>query len=161
MSVNRELPHILVLPEDDANRQIAIGFQLGLDLLRQRGMQVLKPAGGWMKVIETFESDHIAGMDLYSKRLLLLVIDFDGEPGRLAFVKNRIPRHLLDRVFVLGTLSQPEKLKAAGLGAYEEIGAKIANGCRDEGNPVWRHELLLHNTGELDRLSPRLRAILF
>jgi hypothetical protein len=29
--VNRYLPHVLVLPEDDANRQIANGFVLDLD----------------------------------------------------------------------------------------------------------------------------------
>lgn len=28
MSVNRARPHVLVLPEDDANRQIAVGFEL-------------------------------------------------------------------------------------------------------------------------------------
>ena len=28
MSVNRHQPHVFVLPEDDANRQMAIGFIL-------------------------------------------------------------------------------------------------------------------------------------
>jgi len=31
MSVNGHLPHVLVLPEDDANRQLANGFVLDLD----------------------------------------------------------------------------------------------------------------------------------
>lgn len=31
MSVNKYKPHVLVLPEDDANRQLANGFLLGLE----------------------------------------------------------------------------------------------------------------------------------
>ena len=45
MSVNRHKPHLLVLPEDDANRQLARGFELELST---RQFQVLQPAGGWL-----------------------------------------------------------------------------------------------------------------
>lgn len=33
MSVNKERPHVLILPEDDANRQLANGFQLDFALM--------------------------------------------------------------------------------------------------------------------------------
>ena len=36
MSVNKYLPHVLVLPEDDANRQLANGFLLDPNLLDRR-----------------------------------------------------------------------------------------------------------------------------
>ena len=42
MSVNKERPHVYVLPEDDANRQLAKGFQLQVDQ-NERQMQVLRP----------------------------------------------------------------------------------------------------------------------
>ncbi len=42
MSVNRHLPHVFVLPEDGANRQLAKGFHLEVDWTRQRQMQVLE-----------------------------------------------------------------------------------------------------------------------
>lgn len=45
MSVNFYKPHVLVLPEDDANRQIAIGFLLDPGL-KQRNIQILTPSGG-------------------------------------------------------------------------------------------------------------------
>ena len=118
MSANREKPHVLVLPEDDANRQIAIGFQLRLDWFVQRQIQVLPPAGGWNKALETFESDHIGSMDRNPKRFLVLLIDFDCDDGRLDRAKYSIPHQLEDRVFVLGAWSSPEKLRSAGLGSY-------------------------------------------
>lgn len=161
MSVNRELPHVLVLPEDDANRQIANGFQLALDWQHERRLQVLAPAGGWNRVFDAFESDHIREMERNSNRFMVLLIDFDGDAGRLQRSKGRIPPHLAERVLVLGAWTEPEKLKNAGLGTYEEIGAKLANDCRDESNTIWSHELLRHNAGELNRLSAQVRSILF
>ena len=43
MSVNVYNPHVLVLPEDDANRQIANGFLLEPSI-KHRNIQVLTPA---------------------------------------------------------------------------------------------------------------------
>lgn len=40
--VNKYLPHVFVLPEDDANVQLANEFHLQVNQLRQ--MQVLEPA---------------------------------------------------------------------------------------------------------------------
>lgn len=45
--MNRFKPHLLVLPEDDANRQIAVGFLLE-PALRLRSIQILPPARGWL-----------------------------------------------------------------------------------------------------------------
>lgn len=41
-----QMPHVLVLPEDDANRQLANGFLLD-GFLSGRQMLVLEVAGGW------------------------------------------------------------------------------------------------------------------
>ncbi len=48
MSVNKYLPHVFVLPEDDANRQLASGFHLQVPWDRQRQMQVLS-SGWWLE----------------------------------------------------------------------------------------------------------------
>jgi len=45
MSVNKYQQHVLVLPEDDANRQLEIGFLLD-PLLIDRRIDVLEVAGG-------------------------------------------------------------------------------------------------------------------
>jgi hypothetical protein len=161
VSVNKRRPHVFVLPEDGANRQLARGFQLEVDWTRQRQMQVLEEADGWIAVLERFDSDHVAGMESNAHRFMVLLIDLDGKQERLQHVKSRIPGHLTDRVFVLGTLSEPEALKSAGLGTYEAIGFAMARDCREETDTIWGHDLLRHNAGELARLRERVRPILF
>jgi hypothetical protein len=160
MSVNKYQPHVLVLPEDDANRQLANGFLLDLNL-SNRSIQVLEEVGGWHEVLERFITDHVAGMERYPGRFMVLLIDFDGKEDRLQNAKARIPDHLTDRVYVLGAWSEPEALKRAGLGSYEAIGLALARDCREETNATWGHDLLRHNTSEVDRLRDRVRPVLF
>ncbi len=107
---SKYLPHILILPEDDADRQIAVGFILdpGVD---QRRIQVLPPAGGWLKVLESFEKNHVADLRRFADRVVVMVIDFDGHEDRLDQAKNRIPAELQDRVFFLGARTEPEAIK--------------------------------------------------
>jgi hypothetical protein len=52
-SANKYAPHVLVLPEDDANSDIANGFVLHV-ALDSRAIQVLRCAGGWAKVRDAF-----------------------------------------------------------------------------------------------------------
>jgi hypothetical protein len=159
--VNKERPHILVLPEDGANSQLANGFLLGVDLNRQRQMKVLAEAGGWRHVLHIFESDHIAEMNRYTHRFMILLIDFDGQQDRLADVLPIIPDNLTDRVFVLGTLTEPEDLKREERISYEAIGSKLAQDCREDIYTTWGHNLLQHNERELNRLRECVRSILF
>src|SRR5262249_13953650 len=159
MSVNRYQPHVLVLPEDDANRQLANGFLLDQSL-STRKIQVLEEAGGWNEVLNRFRSDHIIEMHRYPHRFMVLLIDFDGREDRLDNAKAIIPDHLKDRVFILGTWSEPEALRQ-DLGSYETIGLKMAKDCREETDTTWGHNLLRHNASELDRLRMHVRPILF
>jgi len=160
MSVNKDKPHVLILPEDSANRQLATGFLLEVDLTRQRQMQVLVEAGGWHHVPHLFKSEYVKGIESYPARFMILLIDFDNDAERLNKARDVIPDHLNDRVFVLGVLSEPEDLKTA-LGSYETVGSKLAQDCREETYATWNHELLQHNESELDRLRERVRSILF
>ncbi len=157
--VNRHRPHVLVLPEDDANRQIANGFLLD-PLLRPRNIHVLEEVGGWLEVIDRFNLDHTADMEKYPDRYMVLLIDFDDKPERLQAIMQRIPDTVSARVFVLGSLGDPEELRKK-LGSYETIGRALAKDCREGTYQTWRHELLKHNQPELDRLTSPLRPILF
>jgi hypothetical protein len=161
MSVNEHQPHVLVLPEDRANLQLANGFHLEVPWHRQRQMQVLRVAGGWNEVLNRFESVHAMKMERCQYRSMVLLIDFDGKQERLAEAKAKIPAPLADRVFILGALSKPEALKQANLGSYERIGRALAKDCREGTNTIWGHELLQHNASELDRLREHVRPILF
>jgi hypothetical protein len=159
--INRYQAHILVLPEDDANSQLANGFLLDLDQSALTKIQVLPEAGGWGAVLDNFRSDHVAAMELFTERYMVLLMDFDGDVGRVDHVKQKIPDHLIDRVFILGARTEPEALKRAGLGHYETIGRKLAEDCRQETDNTWGHDLLRHNANELDRLRQRVRPLLF
>ncbi|MCI0488072.1 MAG: hypothetical protein L0229_15890 [Blastocatellia bacterium] len=161
MSVNKNLPHVFVLPEDAANRQLAEGFRLEVDSTRYRQMDVLEVARGWHQVLHLFKSDHVAEMYRYSQRFMVLLIDFDGQQDRLNTAKATIPDDLTDRVFILGVWKEPEDLKRAKLGSYETIGSRLAQDCRDDEYTTWEHDLLRHNKDELDRLREHVRPILF
>jgi hypothetical protein len=139
MSVNNHVRHVLVLPEDDANRQLANGFQLD-HALDTRRMQVLGVAGGWVKVVDSFKEEHIPVMDRNANRYMVLLIDCDKRGDRLDKVRAEIPERLKERVFVLGAWTKPEELRQA-LGPYDV--------------------LLRHNAGELERLREHVRPILF
>lgn len=160
MSPNKDRPHVLVLPEDDANRQLANGFWLQVDWNRQRQMQVLRVAGGWRKALTLFTSVHAQEMDNYPTQFVVLLIDLDGDASRLENAKAVIPERLAERVFVLSTLTDPEALKP-DLGPPEEIGAAIARDCREQTNEICAHRLLQHNADELARLREYVRPILF
>jgi len=161
VSVNKYQPHVFVLPEDDANRQLANGFLLDYALSnRRRLIQVLEEVGGWTEVLERFKSDHVFEMDRNPNRFMVLLIDFDGREDRLDVAKAAIPDQLTDRVFVLGSKTKPEDLRPT-LGSYETIGKALANDCRNDTYTTWAESLLQHNAGELARLREHVRPILF
>jgi hypothetical protein len=159
MSVNRYQPHVLVLPEDDADRQLANGFLQDQSVLTSR-IQVLPEVGGWTAVLDCFKSDHIGGMNKYPLRFMVLLIDFDRQKDRFDRARADIPAHLNGRVFILGVWSEPEKLKPT-LGSYETIGSAMAKDCREGTDTIWSHVLLRHNASEIDRLREHVRPILF
>jgi hypothetical protein len=100
-------------------------------------------------------------MGRYPKRFMILLIDFDGRIERLEHAKAKVPGDLTDRVFILGVLSEPEALKQAIGNSYETIGSAMAKDCREDTDAIWGHELLRHNSNELDRLRQLVRPILF
>ncbi len=160
MSTNRYKPHLLILPEDRANAQLANGFVRETSP-RYQAIQVLQEAGGWRVVLKLFEDTHVPKMRVLPERILVLVIDFDGEfPERLRLVKEKIPPELTDRVFVLGSSGKPEDLRVR-LGTYETIGSGLARDCREQTNLIWQHPQLQHNAVEVARLAPRVRSYLF
>jgi hypothetical protein len=161
VSANKHLPHVLVLPEDDANRQLANGFALEVDFERQRRIQILPVVGGWLELLNRFKEDHCDALVRFPNRNLVLLIDFDNVPDRLDRCRREVPPEIAERVFILGVWSEPEALKQAGLGGYESIGAALAKQCREGVDTTWTHDLLRHNETELERLRQRVRPILF
>jgi hypothetical protein len=160
VSVNRELPHVLVLPEDDANLRLANEFHKQLDMNGLWRMQVLPVAGGWNEVLKDFELNHVAEMNRRPNRFMVLLIDFDNRADRLERARSAIPQNLAQRVFVLGVFTEPEELKP-DFGSYDKVGSDLAADCRDGTDTTWGHKLLRHNASELDGLRKCVRPFLF
>ena len=159
MSVNKYLPHLLILPEDDANRELANGFVLN-HAVNSRAVQILPPAGGWKKVLHKFQANYLDGMrKKYRDRHLVLLIDFDQDKTRIDRVQEEIPQDVADRVFVLGTWSEPEALRTKTGKTFEKIGSELAKDCPDIRNELWSDELLEHN--ELEEIVSSVRSFLF
>lgn len=157
---NKYLPHIHVLAEDDANRQIANGFLLARNL-NNRAVKVLPLPGGWKKTVEEFTKEYASEMRQLPQRMMVLLIDFDDNENRLSYVESQIPDDLKARVFVLGVLSEPENLRTDINKNFEEIGEALAKDCSDNTNELWGHTLLKHNKGELDRMASSVKPFLF
>jgi hypothetical protein len=161
MSVNSYLPHVLVLPEDDANREIANGFLLE-HRLNSRKIQVLTVFGGWGKVVIGFNETLCATLETYPERRVILLFDFDDcIDNRIREVNDQIPSEVKNRVYILGVASTPEKLQAACDKKREEIGNALAKECAEGQSTFWQHPMLSHNKAELSRLLIDVKPFLF
>jgi hypothetical protein len=100
-------------------------------------------------------------MRRYPGRYVVLLLDFDGQADRSDRVKERIPEDLRSRVFLLGVQSEPEALRQAGFGSFEDIGRRLGTECRTGIKEVWAHYLLQQNVSEISRLEQAVRRFLF
>jgi hypothetical protein len=163
---NRYKPHVLVLPEDEADEQLANGFKISLSI-NNRALIIDKPAGGWLNVIKVYTGQLVPDMMKYQSCHVVLLIDFDCKAKgatpekRLEQVRKSIPETLRDRTFILGTLVEPENLRIKLKLNLEKIGEALAENCPDNMHPYWNDELLRHNASELKRLIETARSFLF
>lgn len=161
MSVNKFQPHVMVLPEDDANRQIVNGFLLDPSL-NPRAIQVLPPAGGWTKVLDDFVEDHVPPLRRYPNRHLVLLIDFDTHvEDRMTRYQQNCPADVRDRVYLLGAQDEAEPLRKDCGVSLETIGERLGQACADGEEGLWAHAMLAHNQAELNRLIQNIKPFLF
>lgn len=161
MSVNRFKDHVWVVPEDDANRQLANGFLL-YPAVNGTCIDIRPASGGWPRVLDEFARVHITQLRSYPLRRLVLLIDFDDLVAtRTVHFKNQFPDDVAGRVYLLGARSEPEPLRAAAGCSLEKIGTDLAKVCADNDMGLWSHELLMHNQVELARLTVDVRHFLF
>jgi hypothetical protein len=159
--MNKSKPHVYVIPEDDRDRQLAVGFVLhyGVD---PRRIQVMEPAGGWSKVLDTFTAEYIGYLHSESQGHVVMLIDFDGDyDHRRATFEQAIPGDLKPRVFVLGSKQTPEDLKRQLGKSFEDIGTTLADDCAAGTWDTWSHDHLKHNDADRRRLVEIVRPFLF
>ena len=161
MSVNVYQPHVMVLPEDDANRQIVNGFLLDPSLTA-RAIQVLPVAGGWNKVYGDFVDSQVMQLRKYPNRHLVLLIDFDGQvDNRMQLFQQACPADVRDRVYLLGTLEEPEPLRKECRVSLEKIGERLGQDCANGKQGLWAHVMLAHNQAERKCQIENVKPFLF
>jgi hypothetical protein len=177
MSANRYRPHVVVLAEDDANRQLVNGFSLALSH-QSRQMEIpsgfrsgrdraARPIQGWTRVFDVFFESYIARLSSNSLMNVVLLIDFDGDfQSRWHHFCQRltdlnVSDDVRSRVFLLGIAVEPEDFKRETGQTFEQIGLALAEECRTGTWELWNHAMLRHNTPERERLAAAVRPILF
>lgn len=160
MAVNDYRPHLFVIPEDDADRQFADGFELD-SRLKPLAMQVMPVEGGWKKVIEKILADYVPKVRSNLHTHVLGIIDCDEHPDRIVEQLSQFPEDVRDRIFLLGTLDDPQAFKRAVKLPFEKIGISLADECFQQEFSLWRHEHLAHIHEEIARAAATLRPILF
>ncbi len=160
MSANNYRPHLLVLPEDDANRQMLVGFR-NYRAVNSRQMPIQNVAKGWRKALETILEEHLNLMRIYPNRHVLLVIDFDNQLNRRDDIVSRIPQDLQGRFYIIGCSDEPERLFASLGTRPEALGEMLAADCDHDTNGTWSHEMLVHNASEIERLQINVKPFLF
>lgn len=151
MTMNKYSPHVYVIPEDDADRQIADGFLLHPRVNETR-IQVMPPAGGWPRVLATFQDEYLPKLHAYPHAHVVMLIDFDDQVEKRRFdFEKEIPADLKSRVFVIGTRNTPEALKKELKRSLEAIGQALADDCAAGTAAIWDHGQLIHNDAERKR----------
>ncbi len=143
----------MILPEDDANRQIANGF-VGHPSVNERKIQILSPAAGWSKALNRIQSDLAERLRQRRNAYLALLIDFDGNyDDRREQFELATPIELHDRVFVLGAKEEPESIRSSLRITLEKLGVALAEECLGGTTAYWSSPALAHNKPDLDRFS--------
>jgi hypothetical protein len=83
VSANKARPHVLVLPEDEADHQIAHGFVKRISPDRARQIQIMPFVGGWIKVLDRFRDEYASGMMKNTHRHTAIEADHHYLFGRL------------------------------------------------------------------------------
>jgi len=102
---NRHKWHIVVVPEDDATRQLGNGLSNAFPAIATR-IKFLREAGGWTDAVATIKD---LELDKYPNRRVLLIIDLDQDDTRLKFIRSQPEiSKFNNRIFILGSFIAAE-----------------------------------------------------
>jgi hypothetical protein len=161
VSGNKYKRYVAVIPEDEADRQLANGFSAHTAVFPP-ALDIRPVAGGWLHVLDVFEKEYVPYMRRFPAVHVVLLLDFDerGESRRTT-CEDRIPSDLKPRTFLVGTSDAPEDLKRELNMSLEQIGKALADDCGRADLGRWTHPHLVHNLAELQRMLPIVHPILF
>lgn len=153
MSVNRYEPYLIVLCEDNAYKDIFLGFEIS-----EHPQISLKPVyQGFDDILfQLTNPNSMTSKELkrYNKSYVLALTDADLDSqseSNIKKLKDSIPNEYKDRVFVMGSKYEAENIKRAiiGKGKWKGVSQELEKSCRDENCELWRDEMLNHNMEEI------------
>jgi len=163
VSLNNFKPHMLLVPEDEALMNMAIGFA------KTAGTGQIRPerqAGGRDELLEQFCREEIPKLRRFPERFLILLTDFDNGGGNQQKLKEAIPADLIERVCILGPWTNAEVLRAElrelhllTPNSKERVGEVLAESCLGDDLTHWEVEQLKHLRDEVVRVQPRIHRI--
>ena len=158
---NKFRDHLVIVPEDQKNNDLINGF-VNASLFESRAFQVQAIAGGWPKAVDSLQHMQLAALPL---RRILLVIDFDEKlESRYGQVNDRLSKFLAptehQRVYLLGTRSEPEDFRSTLKMSSEQVGAQLYLDCKTPQPGLWGHALFTHNLKTRARLIAEILPFL-
>ena len=144
--------HIVVVPEDEATRQLGNGLSNAFPSIVNR-IKFLREAGGWADAIATVKD---LELDKYSDRRVLLIIDLDQDDTRLGFIRSQPEiSKFNNRIFILGSFKAVEQLKPIGESHnLENVGQRLGEDCS-----CWNDSLLIACREDACRLKAEIENI--
>jgi hypothetical protein len=160
VSYNKFNDHIVVLPEDDAIRQIAVEFQRSVGI-RDRFVTVEMPLGGWEKVRDRFATEWKRRLNASPKLRIVMLVDFDRDMDRRLGFEEVIGESLRNRAFVIGWPDNAEALRVSLNKSLGLIGKDAAESCVSNNPDFWQHERLRNNVDTVKQIRSEVQAFLF
>ena len=157
--MNKFKPHLFIVPEDDADRQIAVGFQMHLEAKGE--MQIVDVARGWLKVVGVIKDEYVPLLKNNLNSHVLGIIDCDKDVDRIAEQLENFPEDIRNRIFLLGVNENPQEFKRSAKMHFAEIGEKLADECYKDELDLWNHEMLSYSSSEALRAKDVLRELVF
>lgn len=157
--MNKFKPHLFIVPEDDADRQIAVGFQMHLEAKGE--MQIVDVARGWLKVVGVIKDEYVPLLKNNLNSHVLGIIDCDKDADRIAGQLENFPEDIRNRIFLLGVNENPQEFKRSAKMHFAEIGEKLADECYKDELDLWNHEMLSYSSSEALRAKDVLRELVF
>lgn len=157
MSVNRYQPYLIVLFEDQAYKDIFLGFEM----FDHKQISMKPVFQGFDDVFfQLTNSDSLTSKELrqYNSSYVLALIDADLDSqseSKINQLRDALPNEYKDRIFIMGSKYEAEHIKRAIIneGKWEKISQKLENSCRAGDCKLWEDEMLKHNIGEIISLK--------
>lgn len=156
MSVNRERPYLIVLFEDNAYKDLFLGFEFSFHKQIQQ-KPVLQGFDDVLFQLTNSNSTTLKELNKYPNAYILAITDADmdsHQESNIDTLKKSIKGIYRNRIFVLGSKYEAENIKKEiiGQGKWRRLAKELESSCQNDSCELWHNDMLKHNLDEIVRL---------